>query len=299
MLLAASVLALTQLAACGSDAPAEARPGALNVVSLGDSLAVGVQPQLIGSDRETSQGYPRQLTNALRDDGRTVDLHELGCGGATSGSVIAGGLPCGPKRDTPYDNEDATTSQLAYAEGVLSTLGDAPTVVILDIGGNDVGSCLQGGAIQVSCVRKAGTRLRTNLDTILRRLRAVAPNAPIAVMDLYDPFLGLWKSHPEARPTLARIHAVFLRDVNQTIARVAARHRALVGTLGSAMRQDVAFTAVQATVPPAVDAVCKETWMCVEAPLVPNIHLRRSGYGLAAAELERVLAPQLGRMGRS
>ncbi|MDO9356064.1 MAG: SGNH/GDSL hydrolase family protein [Solirubrobacteraceae bacterium] len=295
--MAAGALALGGLTGCGDETP-QVRTGALNVVSLGDSLAVGVQPQLAGSDRETSQGYPRQLANTLREQDREVDLWELGCGGATSGSVISGGLECAPGRNTPYDNEDPSTSQLSYAEGLISTLGDAPTVVVLDIGGNDVGSCLRGGAILESCVTKAGRQLRTNLDTILRRLRAIDPDVPIAVMDLYDPFLGLWKTHPEARSTLVRIHAVFLRDVNQVIARVAARRGALVAKVGTAMRQDTAFTAAQTTLPPAVDAVCKETWMCVEAPLVPNIHLRRSGYGLAAEELLRVLTPSLGEMGR-
>lgn len=299
MLLTVPALALTSVGACGNDGVPEARAGALNVVALGDSLAVGVQPQLFGADRATSQGYPRQLARTLREQDREVDLHELGCGGATSGSLISGGLPCAPDRDTPYDNEDPSTSQLAYAEGLLSTLGDAPTVVVLDIGGNDVGACLQGGTISTACVEKAGRSLRTNLDTILRRLRAVDPRVPIAVMDLYDPFLGLWKSHPEGRAALVRVHAVFLREINGVIARVSARHGAVVGQVGRAMRQDVALSEVQTTLPPAVAAVCEQTWMCVDAPLVPNIHLRRSGYRLAADQLLTALAPALGEMGRS
>ncbi len=299
MLLTVSALALPQLGGCGDGDVVKPRPGALNVVSLGDSLAVGVQPQLFGSNRETSQGYPRQLARALRDQGRDVELHELGCGGATSASIISGGLPCGPERDTPYDNEDPATSQLAYAEGLLSTLSGESTVVVLDIGGNDVGACLQSGAISADCVAKAGRSLRTNLDTILRRLRAVNASIPIAVMDLYDPFLGLWKAHPEGRATLAAVHTVFLREINRVIARAAAKHGAVVGQVGSAMRQDTALSAEQTTLPPAVDAVCRQTWMCVDAPLVPNIHLRQRGYRLAADQLLRALTPALGQMGRS
>lgn len=280
------------LAGCGGDAGSDA-PGALNVVSLGDSLAVGVQPQLLGSDRATTQGYPRLLVRKLRDQGRDVKLHELGCGAATSTSVINGGLECAPERDTPYENEDPTNSQLAYAEGLLSTLGDAPTIVVLDIGGNDVGACLESGAVSTRCVRKAADQLRKNLKTILSRLRAVAPETPIAVLDLYDPFLGLWKTHPEGRTVMASTHRMFLSDVNGTIARVSKAEKTTLAPLGEAMDQGARLTPRMTAEPQAVAAVCEYTWMCVDPPMVPNIHLRRDGYDLAAAVLLRALTPLL------
>ncbi|MDQ8045094.1 MAG: SGNH/GDSL hydrolase family protein [Solirubrobacteraceae bacterium] len=292
LLLALSVAAAGLMSGCGTEQTA-----GLNVVSIGDSLALGVQPQLFGGDRATSQGYPRAIADVLRKQGRTVSLHELGCGGATSGSVIDGSRPCAPKRHTPYRNEDPLTSQLAYAEGLLSRLGGKPTVIVLDVGGNDVGSCLNGGAISTTCIQKAGRNLRKNLGTILTRLRAVAPTVPIAVLDLYDPFLGLWQDHPEGRTQLVKAHAVFLREVNAAIDQVSVAHGAVVGKLGDAMQQSTPFAATQTAVPAAVTAVCRNTWMCVNAPLVPDIHLRGRGYRLAAQTMLRALAPSLKRLG--
>lgn len=291
LLAVASITCAAFVGGCGSN------DAGLNVISIGDSLALGVQPQLLGSDRATSQGYPRALATKLRDQGRTITLHELGCGGATSGSVIDGSRPCAPKRRTPYKNQDPLSSQLSYAEGLLSRLSDKPRLIVLDVGGNDVGSCLTGGAISTSCIAKAGKNLRTNLATILTRLHSVAPTVPVAVLDLYDPFLGLWEDHPEGRAQLVRAHGVFLRDVNGAIDQVATAHGAVVGKLGDAMQQSTPFTVAQPTVPAAVGSVCRYTWMCVNAPLVPDIHLRARGYRLAADVLLRALAPDLKRLG--
>ncbi len=287
-LLAAAALAAVALVGCGGD-----DPRALQVVSLGDSLAVGVQPSLLGSGTETRQGYPRQFARALRDEGRAVQLHELGCGAATSASVLSGGRPCAPERDAPYANQDPTTSQAAYAEGLLSRLGDRRRVVLVDIGGNDVGACFSGGRIVPGCFAKAGAALRRNLDELLERLRAAAPKVPIGVLNLYDPLLGLWDDHPEARPVLQREHRTFLREINRTIADAAARHDAVLVDLADAMDQNVPFRAADRDRPPAVQAVCDLTWMCVRAPRVPDIHLRAAGYRVAADAARRVLLPLL------
>nr|WP_040600222.1 SGNH/GDSL hydrolase family protein [Patulibacter medicamentivorans] len=286
--LLATFLTVGALAGCGAD-----DPRALQVVSLGDSLAVGVQPSLLGSGTETRQGYPRQFARQLRDGGEDVQLHELGCGAATSASVLSGGRPCAPDRDAPYANQDPTTSQVAYAEGLLSRLGDRRRVVLVDIGGNDVGACFSGGRVLPGCFAKAGAALRKNLDELLQRLRDAAPKVPIGVLNLYDPLLGLWDDHPEARPVLQREHRTFLREINRTIADAAARHDATLVDLADGMDQNVPFRASDSTRPRAVEAVCRLTWMCVRAPRVPDIHLRADGYRAAADAALRALRAQL------
>ncbi|MFT4035210.1 MAG: SGNH/GDSL hydrolase family protein [Patulibacter sp.] len=291
MSLSLLVLALAScgLAGCGNQTGSGPE---LTLISLGDSLAVGVQPRLFGGGTETAQGYPRQLATLLRNRGRRVKLVELGCGAATSSSVISGGRECAPKRSTPYRNEDPASSQLAYAEGLLSTLGTRPAAVILDIGGNDVGSCLNGGAVPDDCIARAGRNLSKNLDTILTRLRTVRPDVPVAILNLYDPFLGLWHTQPDARRQLIALHRQFLQQVNATIATAAQDHGALLADLGGRLSQTQTPQPGD-TDPPAVRAICANTWMCVTPPQVPDIHLRRRGYAQAAAALDAVLAPRL------
>jgi lysophospholipase L1-like esterase len=284
-----AVVAALVLAGCGSDDADD--PSALQVLSLGDSLAVGVQPKLLGGTQETTQGYPRRFAATLRDRGDAVHLIELGCGGATSASILSGGKPCGPKRDTPYRNEEPTTSQLSYAQGLLSTTRGKRRLVLVDIGGNDVGSCFTQGRIVPGCIAEAGAALRENLDTLLERLRLVDPDVPIGVLTLYDPLLGLWDAFPDARPLLRREHRTFLRRVNGAIVAATKHHDATLVDLAGAMDQAVPLRATTGTRPPAVAAVCRYSWMCVDAPRIPDIHLRREGYELAARTAIAALGP--------
>lgn len=293
VLLALGVVAL--LAGCGDDPG----PDAVRVVSLGDSLAVGVQPKLLGGGQETSQGYPRRFAKALRYEGTGVRLTELGCGGATSASVLTGGRACAPARDTPYRNEDPSTSQAAWAEGVLSSTKGERRVVLVDVGGNDVGSCYSAGRVLPGCIARAGAALRKNLGALLGRLRLVDRTVPIGVLTLYDPLLGLWDDQPASRPLLAREHRTFLLRVNGAIAAAARRHDATVVDLAGAMEQSAPLDPSSADRPRAVAAVCRYTWMCVSAPRTPDIHLRKDGYELAGRTALSALRPRLPRPARS
>lgn len=269
----------------------------LHVIALGDSLSVGVQPGLGGAGRITSQGYPRQLAARLRADGRTVKLHELGCGGATSESLIQGRVECAPAGDEPYANEDPSTSQLAYATGLLSRLHGQQVVVTVDVGGNDVGRCLQGGALKSACVTEAGGRIEENLEAVIGRLRAVSPDAPVVVMDLYDPFLGLWEDHPGTRATLRDVHAAVIADVNAGIRRAAESTGARLAPVSRAMFQDAPIGDLAEASPASVEATCRYTWMCVQPPLIRDIHLRREGHKVVADAMFAVL-PESYRSGR-
>jgi lysophospholipase L1-like esterase len=288
-----TAVAAGSTAGCGDDPG----PNALRVISMGDSLAVGVQPKLLGGGEETRQGYPRRFAADLRDEGRGVRLVELGCGGATSGSVLSGGRKCAPGRDTPYRNQDPSTSQASWAEGLLSSTRGTPRVVLVDIGGNDVGSCYSAGRVLPGCIAKAGAALRTNLSELLSRLREVDRDVPIGVLTLYDPLLGLWDDQPASRPLLAREHRTFLARVNGAIARAARRHDATIVDLAGAMDQSAPLDPGSNIRPRAVTAVCRYTWMCVSAPRTPDIHLRKAGYDLAARAALSALRPHLPRSG--
>src|SRR5262249_61383252 len=86
-------------AAMAGGAPALAAPHGATAttansfyLSLGDSLAQGVQPNAQGVSVETDQGYPDQLFTALRLGNPTLKLVKLGCPGETTGTMIKGGI---------------------------------------------------------------------------------------------------------------------------------------------------------------------------------------------------------------
>ena len=77
-------------------------------VSLGDSLARGVQPDASGASVPTGGGYPDRVYAVLHRDSPGLRLVKLGCSGETSYTMIRGGichypgrLPAGPGRAVP------------------------------------------------------------------------------------------------------------------------------------------------------------------------------------------------------
>ena len=61
-------------------------------LSLGDSLAQGVQPNKSGASVETNEGYANQLFTALHLGNPTLKLVKLGCPGETTATMINGGI---------------------------------------------------------------------------------------------------------------------------------------------------------------------------------------------------------------
>jgi hypothetical protein len=60
-------------------APAHHKPPVSYYLALGDSLAVGVQPDATGTSVETRSGYADQLYAALRRSHPGLRLVKLGC----------------------------------------------------------------------------------------------------------------------------------------------------------------------------------------------------------------------------
>ena len=94
-ILAAAVAAMGMASAGHAVAASADPPGspaaASYYLSLGDSLAQGVQPDAAGTDVETNQGYPNQLYAALRPFDLGLQLVKLGCPGETTGTMLEEG----------------------------------------------------------------------------------------------------------------------------------------------------------------------------------------------------------------
>src|SRR5919199_2694814 len=95
------LLAVVAVFAVALPAAAEAKTKPLYYVSLGDSWSEGVQPLGPGqADIPTRKGYERTVFKRLKKQHSNLKLVELGCGGATTQSMIDGSKPCAEKR--PY-----------------------------------------------------------------------------------------------------------------------------------------------------------------------------------------------------
>lgn len=286
-LLAVSTGVLIALAAPA--AAAAKQPPKPFYLSLGDSLAAGVQPGADGVARNTRDGFAYQL--ARKAGG--VRLVNYGCGFATTGSMIAGNRACLPARDPGYRNVSPRTSQLAAAERFLKARRGKPGFVTIDIGANDVASCGAGGQIDLPCVSRGVAEIGRNAPTIAKRLRSAAGKGrPMAVMTLYDPFLALWFNGSGGK-VLAKASQGLARDqVNAVIAKAFKARGFKVADVATAFKSYEPFaTDGDSTGPPptAVAEICRLTWMCTPAPRGPDIHANKAGYGVIATTFRKAL----------
>lgn len=259
----ASVLALG-----APPAAARAHPSTY-YVALGDSLAAGYQPDPTISRDE---GYVPRIHRAL---GRGVQLQNLGCDGATTTTLLSGGGGC-TYGDAP--------SQLAAAERFLRRHRGQIRLITIDIGGNDVATCVRGGAIDQACALSALGTVATNLGQTVQRLRAAAPRVRIVAMTYYDPYLAAWLSGP-AGQAVARQSLQLTVLLNQILTGVyTAADIRVADVEGAFATTDLTTTAELpgvGTVPLAVARICMWTWMCVPGRS-PDIHPTSTGYEVIA-----------------
>jgi lysophospholipase L1-like esterase len=293
LLLCAAALALAGLGPAPADA-ARAR----YYLSLGDSLAQGMQPDAAGLTLNSNQGYADQLYAIEKRRLPGLELVKLGCGGETTTSFLTGQgnagdallLGCNP----------AGGSQMVAAERFLRQHHHRGEVALLtlDIGANDIDGCEAEESIDANCVIRGAGQISANLPVIMRRLRrAAAPGTPMAAMTLYDPFLQLYLTRAGRAEALASDE--YARNVNEGLARLYRAGGFRVAHVDTAFRTyDVSRKTTIAgqphPVPVAVAEVCRLTWMCAPAPVGPNIHANQAGYGVIARAFAAALRPRSG-----
>jgi lysophospholipase L1-like esterase len=266
-------------------APAVAAPGASGsnakkyYVSLGDSLAAGVQPIGDAANQfRTTDGYAEQLLAIARADSPKLSLVKLGCPGETTVTLIDGGI-------CTYENG----SQLAEAVAFLRAHRQFVAFVTIDIGANDF------ACADLSCVPAGVGSIQANLPTILTALReAAGPDIPIVGMTIYNPFLGAWLTGPEGQEFAKFSTFQGIVPINQVLRGIFHAGGASVADVESAFSTTDFTTMVPlpgaGDVPLNVARICMWTWICAPAPYGPDNHANAAGYGVMA----RAFADQLG-----
>lgn len=240
-------------------------------VSVGDSLAAGVQP--IGDPDDlyrTDEGYAEQLLALARVESPKLDLVKLGCPGETTTTLIHGGI-------CSY----AKGSQLDEATAFLRSHRASIAFVTIDIGANDF-PCQSA-----ECIPAGAAAIATNLPVILAALRAAAgPDVPIVGMTLHNPFLAAWFLGPDGQ-AFARISAEQLMGpVNALLRGLFTAGGARVADIEGAFSSNDFDTLVSlpgfGDVPLNVARICAWTWVCAPAPFGPDNHANAAGYAAMA-----------------
>jgi len=249
----------------------------LYYVSVGDSLAAGVQP--IGDPADlyrTDEGYAEQLLAIARVESSKLSLVKLGCPGETTTTMIAGGICAYPHG-----------SQLDEAVSFLKAHRSFVAFVTIDIGANDF-PCQAA-----ECIPAGAAAIQANLPTILTALRkAVGPGVPIVGMTIYNPFLASWLLGPEGQ-AFAQLSATYLMGpVNALLRGIYVAAGAGVADIETAFSSNDFATQVDlgfGPIPLNVARICTWTWVCAPAPWGPDNHANVAGYGVIAGAYATVL----------
>ncbi len=262
-------------------------------VSIGTSLAVGVQPNGDGNPLPTDDGYADELFDLIRPtfeaagaQPRELRLVRLGCPGETLDDLINGG-------SCPY----VAGSQLDAAVDYLNDNGDKVYLLTIDIGGNDFRNedCIDA-AVDLDCANTVSAQIATDLATVLDTLNGAAdPATTIVGMNYYNPFLASWLEGA-AGQTLATESAQAVSVFNDFLSTTYATAGVLMADVAAAFESDDFVTLVQSAQPPPndmlpvnVNNICELTYMCDGAPRGPDVHANDAGYVRIAEAFEAVL----------
>jgi lysophospholipase L1-like esterase len=246
-------------------------------VSLGDSLARGVQPDASGASVPTGGGYPDRVYAVLHRDSPGLRLVKLGCSGETSYTMIRGGI-CHYRAG----------SQLAQAERFLRTHRREVALVTLDIGANDPNSCFLGVPLSKVgvCMRSRVRQTVNDLNRILRGLRtAGGRKVTIIGMNYYVPELAGWfdgLGGKEIAVLTERLVDGYNRLLVGAFRHYHVRVANVFGAFHSGDFTDHVRLPGRGTVPRNVATICQLTWACARAPRGPNEHANDTGYAIIA-----------------
>jgi lysophospholipase L1-like esterase len=264
------------VAGCSVASHPRHRPPVSYYLSLGDSLAQGVQPDPAGTSVETRRGYADQLSAALRASRPGLRLVKLGCPGETTVTMINGGI-------CPYPGG----SQLAAAVRFLHAHRARVSLVTIDVGANDADGCITRPTFAnfASCLTKSVPQVTANLTTILTRLRQADPHGRIIAMNYYLPALAQWRNGL-AGQAVARLSELAITGYNVVLTRVYQAFGVRVADVAGAFHtsdfsQQVTVRGL-GRLPRNVAAICQWTWECVAPPRGPNVHANQAGYQVIA-----------------
>jgi lysophospholipase L1-like esterase len=272
-------LCAAALAGCGPPGPSlqDPPPGTSYYLSLGDSLAQGVQADPFGHVGPTDHGYADQFYGMIRPHYRDLVLVKLGCSGETTRTMIRG-------HHCPYPDG----SQLAQAVAFLHRHRGHVPLLTIDIGANDRRSCFTDPvhATVPPCATGPAAPTAANLALILTRLRAAAGPATVIIgMTYYAPELPEWRYGPGGRVRALvseELSAAFDAELTEVYRHFGDRVADVTGAFATTDFASRVLIPRIGLVPANVAAICRWTWTCARPPRDPNKHPDKAGYTVIA-----------------
>jgi lysophospholipase L1-like esterase len=287
------------VAALALPASAAARTKTSYYVALGDSYSQGVQPLGAGqADIDTSKGFNNVAFKKLHKTTPGLKLVRLGCGGATTDSMINGTLPC-PIDKLPYKSTSKATSQLTYAVKWIKAHRANVKYVTVSIGGNDFASCARQPDLNavIVCTSAGIAKMKQNVPVIAKALRKAAGKKPSIVGSTYpDVVLGAYVGSDSGKQLASSSVSVFKDQINPTLKSSYAKGKIRFADTTTPFGGFIPFSktttlAPFGTIPVAVANICKLGWYCTTRPQGPDIHLKAAGYtkfaGVVLKELKK------------
>jgi lysophospholipase L1-like esterase len=285
---AAAVLALP--------ASAAARAKTTYYVSLGDSYAQGFQP--IGpnqADVPTTKGYNNVAFKKLHKSHPGLKFVQLGCGGATTDSMINGDKTCSEK--LPYKSNSKATSQLTYAAKWIKAHRGKVSYITVSIGGNDFAHCAGAGDFNavLTCTSQGIAQMKKNVPVIAKTLRKAAGKKTVIVGSTYpDIVLGAYVQSDSGKQLASASVSVFKDQINPALKKAYAKQKIRFADTTTAFGSFIPFSktttlAPYGQIPVAVANICRLGWYCTARPGGPDIHLKTAGYAkFATVELKQL-----------
>ena len=193
--LAALAVALGAAAAAAASPPPGLTPPRSYYLALGDSIAYGFQTSkaLAGLPPEAfNTGYADLFAARLAQLRPQIATVNYSCPGESTTTFL---LPCIWKTSGHALHNDYPGSQLDAALAFLAAHRGKVSPITLSLNGNDANDFLQTCPPgDLACIQASApaaiAAYQARLTSILRLLRALAPDAEIIVVGAYDPNIG-------------------------------------------------------------------------------------------------------------
>ncbi|MFN8125415.1 MAG: GDSL-type esterase/lipase family protein [Candidatus Nanopelagicales bacterium] len=292
-LVAASVSGILLTSVVASTAQAQTGGDKQYYVSVGDSYAMGYQP-----NGDLTHGYANQLVPKARKRGYDLTLVNYACGGATTTSILE---QKGCRKDArPVGGPvyRKLTQTQAAAKFLRHHRKDS-VLLTISIGGNDITACARASD-PIACVAETVQSINANVTELAQRLRKAAGRKVLMVGLTYpDVLLGQWVREPVDQSIAELSVLAFQQFINPALKTA---YASADGKFVDVTRATGAYGSLDrmtdfppyGEIPVPVAKVCTLTWYCQKG----DIHARTNGYGLMARlinlRLPRLVTPGLG-----
>jgi hypothetical protein len=256
-------------------------------LDIGASESLGVQPTgIVGHNAEqTNVGYANDLVVRESLKGVALTLTEIGCGGDDVQSLL----------DTTTRSDvcnQPPNNQLTRAAAYLISHKSDPVLVTVDLGFNNVRTCMEADPVNETCINQGITAIQRDLPVIMKDLKAVSgAQTRFVGIEYDDPFLGYYLDGATG-PARATATLRGVEQLDATLGKIYARAGAFVARVPSLFEMnDASLKTLDnvGTIPVNVEEACTFTWFCSAAPFGPDDHPNTAGYSLIAEAIEDVL----------